>query len=128
MSIHPRNHRILRYALVLFLFVAGSNHFIHPQFYLPLIPSYLPFPSLINIISGVLELVIALLLLSKKWRNLGVLLWSLTLLAFIPSHVYFIQLGACIPDGLCTPVWVAWVRLVLIHPLLFLWVLLLRTK
>ncbi|MEL6538098.1 MAG: hypothetical protein AAFQ98_21955 [Bacteroidota bacterium] len=43
------------------------------------------------------------------------------LLAFIPSHIHFIQLGACVPDGLCTPVWVAWFRLVIIHPCFIFW-------
>jgi uncharacterized membrane protein len=43
------------------------------------------------------------------------------LIAFIPSHVYFIQVGSCIREGLCVPEWVGWVRLIIIHPILIYW-------
>lgn len=103
------------------MLVAGLNHFIHPQFYIPLIPDYLPFPEALNIMSGILEVLFALLLLLKASRKLGAHGILLLLILFIPSHVYFIEIGACVPDGLCTPHWVAWVRLLIVHPLLILW-------
>jgi uncharacterized membrane protein len=103
------------------MMVAGINHFLNPDLYLPLIPNYLPYPAYINFISGTLEVALALLLLLPKARLLAS--WGIIflLILFIPSHVYFIEIGACIPDGLCTPLWVAWIRLILVHPLLFFW-------
>lgn len=112
---------LLRYGLIGFMLVAGINHFINPQFYLPLIPDYLPFPKTINIASGIVEVVFGILLLFKSTRYLAGIGIIILLVLFVPSHIYFINLGACVPDGLCTPPWVAWLRLVIIHPLFMLW-------
>jgi uncharacterized membrane protein len=109
------------YLLVVFYGVGGINHFINLEFYLPLIPDYLGDKSLINTLAGLAELILAGGLLIRKTRKLAVYGILLMLIAFIPSHVYFIQIGGCVPDGLCAPVWVGWVRLVIIHPLLMLW-------
>lgn len=112
----------LRWLLIVFYFAAGVNHFVHPEFYLPLIPSYFPNPEFINLASGVVEVVLAIGVILPKYRKTAVVLILLMLIAFIPSHVYFIQEGACMGEqSLCTPVWVAWVRLVPIHPLLMYW-------
>ena len=121
----PENSKVkiaLRWLLIVFYLVAGVNHFVHPEFYLPLIPDYLPNPELINIISGVFEILLAIGVMMPKYRRLSVIGIILMLIAFIPSHVYFIQQGACIDaQGLCTPVWLAWVRLFPIHPLFMFW-------
>lgn len=113
--------KLLRYLLTLFFIVAGVNHFINPQFYLPLIPPYFPFPEAINVVAGIVEILFGFGLLLEKTRKAAA--WGIVLLlvAFIPSHVYFIQIGSCVPDGLCVPAWVGWVRLVIIHPILLAW-------
>jgi hypothetical protein len=43
------------------------------------------------------------------------------LICFIPSHVYFIQVGSCIEGVLCAPEWMGWLRLLLFHPILLYW-------
>ena len=112
----------LQWLLIVFYFVAGVNHFVHPEFYLPLIPSYLPSPEWINWISGGIEILFAMGVAIPKYRKPSAILIILMLIAFIPSHVYFIQEGACIDDqGLCTPIWLAWIRLFPIHPLFIWW-------
>lgn len=113
--------KLLRYLLALFFIVAGVNHFINPQFYLPLIPPYFPFPEIINLVSGIVEIVLGFGLLLEKTRKAAAWGVVILLVAFIPSHVYFIQIGSCVPDGLCVPAWVSWVRLVIIHPILLAW-------
>ena len=114
--------RVLRWLLIVFYFVAGVNHFVNPEFYLPLIPSYLPNPELINLASGVVEILLAIGVAIPKYRKVSVIGIILMLIAFIPSHVYFIQQGACMHEGsLCTPLWVAWVRLFPVHPLFMYW-------
>jgi len=113
--------KIFRYGFIGFMLFAGINHFLNPTFYLPLIPDYLPFPKTINITSGVLEIFFAVLLFFPKWRSFAVYGIIILLVLFIPSHIYFIQIDACVPNGLCTPLWVAWVRLIVIHPLLLIW-------
>lgn len=104
-----------------FFIFAGINHFILPSFYLPLIPEYLPYPSALNFISGALEILFGIFLCfpkTQKWGALGVML---LMVLFIPSHWYFIQMGSCVPYGLCVPPWLAWTRLLVVHPILIWW-------
>ena len=100
---------------------AGLYHFINPGFYAPLIPDYLPFHEFINYFSGVAEVVLAVLVIFKPTRKIGAYLTIAMLICFIPSHVYFLQIGGCVEDGLCAPLWLGWVRLLVVHPLLILW-------
>ncbi len=100
------------------MIVAGLNHFINPSFYLPLIPPYLPWPEAINVLSGVLELAAGIGLMLKRTRRMAALGIAAMMLAFVPAHVYFVQIGSCIPEGLCVAPWMGWVRLLLIQPLL----------
>ena len=115
------------YLLAIFYILAGLNHFRDPAFYLPLIPNWLPDPTEVNLLSGVAEIALGIGLLYHKTRYLSAVLIVAMLLAFIPSHIWFIQIGSCAQDpvlqqtGLCVPPWVAWVRLLLIHPLLVWW-------
>jgi uncharacterized membrane protein len=109
-----------------FYIVAGFNHFINPEFYLALIPPYLPFHDLINIVSGVIEISLGIGVLVEKSRKWSSYLLVAMLIAFIPAHVYFLQIGSCIDSGLCAPQWVSWVRLIIIHPLLIWWALSVR--
>lgn len=107
--------------LVAFYLFAGANHFINPSFYSGLIPPYLPWHDLINIFSGVAEIVLACLLLVPRTRMLASKGIIVLLILFIPAHIYFIQINSCIPDGLCVPQWLGWVRLIIVHPLLIAW-------
>lgn len=110
-----------RYASAIFgvfFVVAGLNHFINPSFYLPLIPDYLPFHRWINAAAGLAEIAAGSGMLYLQTRKAAAWLIVAMLIAFIPSHVYFIQIGSCVPDGLCVPPWVGWIRLLIIHPLL----------
>lgn len=112
---------IARNLLAAFFALAGLNHFIMQEFYLPLIPDYLPSPDQINLMAGIIEVMLGIGLLIapiRQWAAWGIIA---LLIAFIPSHVYFIQIGSCVEGGLCVPSWVAWVRLLLIHPLLIGW-------
>lgn len=109
------------YTQAAFYLFAGLNHFINPAFYLDLIPKYLPYHEGINFLSGAVEIAFAFGLLwvqSRRWAALGIVLM---LVAFVPSHVYFINIGGCVANGLCVPLWVGWLRLVIVHPLLMWW-------
>ena len=113
--------RMAKYVMASFYFLAGLNHFVQAEFYLPLIPDYFPEKEIINILSGIIEVLGATALLIPKSQKAGA--WAIVamLVAFIPSHIYFIQIGSCVENGLCTPEFVAWIRLVIIHPLLIWW-------
>jgi len=108
--------------LVAFYLFAGFNHFHDPDFYYPLIPPYLKYINEINVLSGLIEIILALGLMYSKTRRASAYGIILMLLAFIPAHVYFIQMGDCFSESLCVPVWVAWIRLIVVHPILIYWV------
>lgn len=108
-------------ALVVFYFVAGINHFINPAFYVALIPPYLPNPDFLQSLAGVFEILFSFLLIlpkTRKWAVYGILLM---LIAFIPAHIYSIELGGSIPNSINVPAWVVWARLLVIHPFLMIW-------
>nr|HAD50567.1 hypothetical protein [Algoriphagus sp.] len=104
-----------------FYIFAGINHFLNPEFYLPLIPDYFSNAEFINVLAGLAEIILGIGLLIKKVRRVAIIGVVLMLLAFIPSHVYFIQKGSCIDGGLCVSNWIGWIRLVIIHPILIAW-------
>lgn len=113
--------KISRLLLIGFYAFAGINHFINPEFYYPLIPEYLGYPESLNISSGIFEILLAIGVALPKTRLLAVKGIILMLIAFLPSHIYFITEGGCMSESLCVPLWVTWVRLIVIHPLLILW-------
>ncbi|GAB4420613.1 MAG: DoxX family protein [Bacteroidia bacterium] len=118
---HTTWHRGSRVVMILFYLLGGINHFVNPGFYLLLIPGYLPWPDLLNILSGIFEVGLALALILPRTRRLAA--WGIIamLVAFIPAHIHLIQIGGCVAEGLCIPLWVVWARLVVIHPLLMAW-------
>ena len=109
------------YVMAVFYILAGINHFMKPEGYLGLIPEYLPFHELLNILAGIFEVAFGMGLLFPKTRHLAAWGIILMLIAFIPAHIYFIQLNSCIENGICLPPWTGWFRLLIIHPVLFSW-------
>ena len=109
------------FLLGIFFILAGINHFVMPEFYYPLIPDYLPFPVLINYSAGIIEVLLGLGVLINRSRYFAALGIVVLMVLFIPSHVHFIVIGSCVEDGLCVHPSLAWIRLVVIHPLLILW-------
>jgi uncharacterized membrane protein len=107
--------------LGVFYLLAGVNDFWHPEFYFPLIPDYFPQHSFLNYASGAVEIILGAGVLYKPTRKMVFYGIPILLLLFIPSHIWFIQKGGCLSESLCVPVWVAWVRLLFIHPLLIWW-------
>lgn len=119
--------KIAVYLLGIFYILGGVNHFINPGFYFPLIPDYIPYHNFFNATSGVGELLAGIAVLIPSTRKLGCNAILFLLIAFIPAHIYFIQKGGCLSDSLCVPAWIAWVRLIVIHPILIYWAYKCRT-
>ena len=57
--------KVLIYVYVIFFIGAGVNHFLNPQFYDAIVPQFIPFPRLVHQITGVLEIIIPLFLLTR---------------------------------------------------------------
>ncbi len=119
-----------QWSLILFSIfygIAGTMHFINPDIYLQVIPDYLDDAVLLNYLAGIAELLIAITIWFRPLRNYAVYGTILMLIAFIPAHVYFLQIGSCAGE-LCIPAWIGWLRLIIIHPLLIYWAWSLRSK
>ena len=115
--------QILFFFLIVFYLFAGYNHFATPSFYLPIIPPYLAsWAKEINIVSGVAEVILALLLIPKTTRSLAVKGIIIMLIAFIPSHIYFIQKGNFTLGSFTITPLLSNLRLLVGQPILILWV------
>jgi uncharacterized membrane protein len=114
-------HKCSILAQSLFYLTAGVNHFINPGFYIQIILDYLPEKEAIKTLAGIVEILASIGLLSEKLRTNTALSIILMLLVFIPSHIYFIEIGSCVDQGLCVSPIISWVTFALIHPLLIWW-------
>ncbi len=114
--------KLLLVIMILFYLLAGYNHFANPEFYYPLIPPYLSaWSGSINILSGIIEILLALMLIPKATRKAAAWGIMLMLIAFIPSHIYFIQKGIFQLGPIEVTPAIAWLRLLVVHPMLLLW-------
>jgi uncharacterized membrane protein len=107
--------------LILFYLVAGINHFRNPESYYRIIPHYIPYPILVNILAGCFELLFGLLLIFSKTRFYAA--WGIIfmLIAFLPVHISMIGDAPLQLGNLTVTPFIAWVRLVILQPLLILW-------
>lgn len=112
--------QVALYAMVVLYALAGINHFRSPDNYLKIIPPYLGDASLLNLLAGIAEILLAVLLLFKATRKLAAMGIILLLIAFIPVHIYMLQTGFCV-GTFCAPQWLLWLRLLILQPLLMAW-------
>lgn len=79
------------YGMSAFYTFAGLNHFISPEFYLEMMPDYLPFHELLNITSGTTEILLGLLLLDNRLRQVACYGIILLLIAVFPANIHMLQ-------------------------------------
>ena len=94
--------------MTLFYIMAGTNHFINPDWYVRIVPPILPFKTAIVYISGILEIILGTLLIFPKTRFIAG--WGLILLlvAVYPANIYVALTNGEVMDT--TPL-IAWGRL-----------------
>jgi uncharacterized membrane protein len=98
------------YTMSLFYTIAGINHFVSPDFYLAMIPGYLPFPEILNFLSGAAEIGLGVLLLSHKYRVYAAYGIMLLLLAVFPANVHMLTTAMASSEPQ-VPIWALVVRL-----------------
>jgi uncharacterized membrane protein len=108
------------FLLVSLYSLGGLNHFLSANVYLQIMPAYLPFPKELVVISGLIEILLAALLLSPVTRKQAAWTIGLMLVAFLPVHIQMI-VDAPVRIGMITvtPA-LAWTRLAL-QPVLVAW-------
>ena len=79
--------KVLIYVYVIFFIGAGVNHFLNPQFYDAIVPQFIPFPRLVHQITGVLEIIIPLFLLTK-FRKEAALIMIIFLILIYGANLY----------------------------------------
>ena len=75
----------------IFYTIVGIKHFIEPDYFLSIIPPYLPFHIELVYISGFFELLFGLMILFPKYRYYGSIGLILLLIAVFPANIYLAQ-------------------------------------
>ena len=69
----------------------GIKHFIEPEYFLSIVPPYLPYHLELVYISGLFEILFGLLILFPKYRYYGAIGLILLLVAVFPANIYLAQ-------------------------------------
>jgi uncharacterized membrane protein len=88
---------ISKYLLAIFMIAAGTMHFVNPEFFLKIVPPYLPFHKELVLVSGVCEILLGILLLIPKNSQLAA--WGIIalLIAVFPANVYLYRHQEILP-------------------------------
>jgi uncharacterized membrane protein len=108
----------LCWAIGAFFVAAGANHFVHPQPYIAMVPSYLPAPTELVFASGVAEILGGIGILISPVRAIAAWGLIMLLLAVFPANLQVAVHGW---PGVNLPSWILWLRLPL-QPL-FIWII-----
>lgn len=94
--------------LAVLMLVAGFLHFIKTEFYLKIMPDFLPYPRFLVWVSGVAAMGIGVLLFWKRTQNLAARGAAAYFIAVFPANIYMAFHPEIFPS---IPGWVAWARL-----------------
>ncbi len=94
----------------LLFILAGANHFRSPQFYLQIMPDYIPWHLPLVYISGLAEMVGGAGLLIRKTRHAASWFLILLLVAVFPANVDSALNGSQF-QGREVAAWILWARL-----------------
>lgn len=111
---------ILRVLLSLFFVIAGTLHFLSPDGYVQIMPTYLPHPLLLVYVSGLCEIAGGLGVLIPRLRGLAGYGLIALLIAVFPANIHM-AMNHLPLAGKPLPGWLLWSRLPL-QALLIAWV------
>ena len=79
------------YLMAFIYTIAGINHFRSPSMYQKIIPPYFPNPKLLNILSGIAEIIFGIALVIPVLSTYAA--WGIIalLIAVFPTHIYMYQ-------------------------------------
>ena len=83
--------------LAVFLIFAGLMHFARPEFFLKIMPPYLPFPMGLVLISGAFEILLGICLLIPRLSRVAAFGIIALMLAVFPANIYLFQHQEILP-------------------------------
>jgi len=91
--------------LALFFVLAGSNHFINVDFYLNIVPPYLPWHTLLVYVSGFCEIALGILLVVPRFAHVAA--WGLIalLIAVFPANLHMAANHQLFPEYRAVTLW-----------------------
>jgi len=75
----------------IFYVIVGIKHFIEPEYFLSIVPPYLPYHLELVYVSGLFEVLFGILILLPKYRYYGAIGLMLLLIAVFPANIYLAQ-------------------------------------
>lgn len=99
------------WAMAAFYAAAGTNHFLNPDFYLPIMPPYLPWHAELVFVSGVAELGVALGLLIPRTRVAAAWATIALLIAVFPANLHMALADVPVGDPPQSAGVLRWLRL-----------------
>jgi uncharacterized membrane protein len=77
-----------QYLLAIFFILAGANHFLNADFYLKMMPPYLPWHLFLVYLSGVFEIILGIMVIVPKLTRIAG--WGLIalLIAVFPANLH----------------------------------------
>jgi uncharacterized membrane protein len=111
----------MRWGMAAALVFFGVDHLLTPDRYLPMIPSVLPYPAGIVLLTGLCEVAGAIGLLVPWTRRLAGIMLAIYFVCVFPANIKN-AIDGVVVDGLPTASWYYWVRL-LFQPIAIWWAL-----
>jgi len=95
----------LKYLFAVFFVLAGLNHFKNQEFYMRMMPPYLPWHLFLVYLSGFVEIALGVLLLVPKLKRLAA--WGLVglLLAIFPANIHMAVHADQFPEFSAAMLW-----------------------
>jgi uncharacterized membrane protein len=90
---------VSKYLLAIFMVGAGTLHFVRPEFYLKIMPPYLPWHLELVYLSGFFEIALGLLLLVPRISRLAALGIIALLIAVFPANIFLYQHQELVPGS-----------------------------
>ena len=100
--------KITIFIMVIFYINVGLLHFLDPNWFLPIVPPYLPFHLELVYISGFFEILFGVLLIFQNTRSFAGKGLIILLIAVFPANIYLAQTNGAAMNT--TPL-IAWGRL-----------------
>ena len=90
---------VMKYLLCAFMVFGGVMHFLNPDFYLKMMPPYLPWHTGLVMLSGVFEILLGIFLVVPRFTRFAA--WGIIalLIAVFPANIYLASHPELMPNA-----------------------------